>query len=100
MTQTQLEHAVARSTGESVRTVRHLGFSIQRPAPPPARSAEDVRLVLDCPFCRRPVAYPGLARDDSAALAECDACDVYFDFDPVEVYATGAPEVGVSVGAA
>jgi hypothetical protein len=92
MTQTQLVHAVARSTGESVRTVRHLGFSIQRVVPPPDRSVDDVRLVLDCPFCGRPVPYPGRAGDGSAAMAECDRDDVYFGFDPREVYA--APAAG------
>ena len=42
--------------------------------------------MLDCPFCRRPVPYPGPAGDGSETLAECDRCDVYFAFDPSEVY--------------
>ncbi len=88
MTQTQLDRAVARSTGESVRTVRHLGFGIQRPVPSPARPADDVCLVLDCPFCGRPVPYPGRAGDGSETLAECLTCDVYFDCGSDDVYAT------------
>ena len=52
---------------------------------------EDLRLVVDCPFCGRPVPYPGLVRDGSPALAECadPRCDVYFDFAIAEVYAAG-----------
>lgn len=34
MTQTQLERAVARRTGESLRTIRHLGFRPLEPGPP------------------------------------------------------------------
>ncbi|MGO9598330.1 MAG: hypothetical protein ACLP7Q_10100 [Isosphaeraceae bacterium] len=42
--------------------------------------------MLDCPFCRQPVPYPGLAGDGSETLAECDRCDIYFGFDVHEVY--------------
>ena len=47
---------------------------------------EAVQLVVDCPFCGRPVPYPGQASDGSDTMAECDRCDVYFGFDPNEVY--------------
>ena len=90
MTQAQLEHAVARSTGESVQTVRHRGFRIQHAIPPASRPADDLCLVVDCPFCGRPVPYPARAGDGSATLAECDRDDVYFEFDPAEVYALAA----------
>ena len=32
MTQQQLDHAVAKATGESLREIRHRGFSIADPA--------------------------------------------------------------------
>ena len=84
MIQAQLHHQIARITGEPVATILHMGFS---PMPSPDElEPEDVQLVLDCPFCGRPVPYPGLARDGSEAMAECDRCDVYFGFDPEEVY--------------
>lgn len=91
MTQSQLECAVAGATGESVTTVHRHGFSLlaSRPAD---LEPEDLRLVLDCPFCGVPVAYPGTTRDGSLALAECDSCDVYFDFAVKEVYAVGAAD--------
>jgi hypothetical protein len=49
---------------------------------------EELRLVVDCPFCGRAVPYPGLAGDGTPALAEClsERCDVYFDFAPGDVY--------------
>jgi hypothetical protein len=85
MTRAELNHQVARITGEPLRQIVALGFSLVC-CRDEGHEPEDIRLVLDCPFCRRPVAYPGLASDRSEALAECDRCDVYFGFDPDEVY--------------
>ncbi len=85
MTQTQLDSQIARITGESLTEIHLLGFSLvpdHQDEPEPGT----VLLVLDCPFCRCPVPYPGLASDDSEAMAECDRCDVYFAFDPEEIY--------------
>ncbi len=85
MTQMQLDRQIARITGDPLSTVDTLGFSVIAEGPDDLEP-EDVELVLDCPFCRRPVSYPGLAGDGSEALAECDRCDVYFAFDLAEVY--------------
>jgi hypothetical protein len=90
VTRPALERAVAAALGEPIATVRRLGFGpacLAMPGEP-----EEPMLVLDCPFCRAAVAYPGRSRDGSAAMAECEACDVYFDFEPSEVYATGDPD--------
>ena len=46
--------------------------------------------MLECPFCGRPVPYPGSAAAGSEPMAECERCDVYFGFDTFEVYATAA----------
>ncbi len=89
MTQMQLDCQIARITGEPLTTVNTLGFSVIAEEPDDLEP-EDVKLVLDCPFCRQPVPYPGLAGDGSETLAECDRCDVYFEFDPDEVYTIGA----------
>ena len=91
LTQSQLESAVAAVTGESVRTVHQLGFSIS------ARSGgdlepEDLRLVVDCPFCRHPVPSPVWAGDGSLTLAECVDCDVYFDTNAEEIYAAAVSD--------
>ena len=91
MTQSQLLRSVAGRTGESVSTVRRLGFNLGHAAPDDLDPI-DIRLVVDCPSCRRPVPYPGRAGDGSPALAECadPRCDLYFAFDPARVYAARA----------
>jgi hypothetical protein len=85
MTQSQLDRAVARATGEPLRLIRGRGFG---PAPrrPTDLEPEDPTLCVECPFCGRPVPYPGMA-GGSPAPAECDRCDVVFDFAADEVYA-------------
>ena len=85
MTQHQLDRAVAAATGESLATIHRLGFNA-----PTALEPEDLLLAVDCPSCRLAVSYPGSTGDGSAALAECDHCDVYFDFVPGEVYPVSA----------
>jgi hypothetical protein len=88
VTQPLLERAVAAALGEPIATVRRLGFGLSTLDNP--NESDDLRLVLDCPFCGRAVPYPGRSRNGSLALAECLHCDVYFDFAEVEVYATAA----------
>lgn len=95
MTQHHLLRAVACATGESPRTLRRLGFSLH-PAPHAEPDPADLSLVLDCPFCRRAVPYPGAVDDGDASLAECPRCDVEFEFSPTEVYATTPPPARVA----
>jgi hypothetical protein len=86
VTQRQLDRAVASRTGETLRTVNRFGFSLEtRDNDGPG--TDRLRLLVDCPFCNRPADYPGLARGGAQALAECDRCDIFFDFTPGEVYA-------------
>src|SRR5207248_7534206 len=78
MTQTQLNHALAVQTGEPLSVIRRLGFSLLNgPCNEPA--ADDIRLVVHCPFCGDQVPYPGRSGDGSNTLAECHRCDVYFE---------------------
>ena len=87
MTQHQLDRAVAQATSEALNTVRGLGFS-------PARDRadlepEDLGLVVDCPFCGRPCGLDA-ATGGLPAMAECDPCDLYFEYRADEVYAAEA----------
>jgi hypothetical protein len=91
MKRRSLERAVAAALGESLAAIRRLGFG--RPHEDVSTGEPDdasIRLVLDCPFCGHAVAHPGAARCGSAAMAECDRCDVYFGFDETEVYVAPA----------
>ena len=89
MTQSQLLRSVAGRTGESIGTLRRLGFGILA-AEPGGPEPGDMHPVVDCPSCSRPVPYPGRGADGLPALAACagPGCDLYFDFDPARVYAT------------
>lgn len=83
MTQALLDSSVAAITGEPLAVIRGRGFGpLSGSGPDP----EEVRLVLDCPFCRRPVPRPGDCPDGSRPMAECLPCDLYFDFGDDEIY--------------
>ena len=71
MTRTQLHRAVASATGDTLRTIRSLGF----------RLVHDPEKTIECPTCRQDVPHPGFARDGTPALGECLACDSYFEPD-------------------
>jgi hypothetical protein len=95
MTGAQLNARIAARTGESLAVIRHLGFQLQsEPGEEPA--AEDLRLVVHCPFCRGAVPYPGRSRDGSAALAECAECDVYFPFEDRDVFPASSGRIAPS----
>jgi hypothetical protein len=84
MTINQLNNQVAKITGEPIDYITALGFSLLRPGGE-SMEPEDIRLVVGCPFCGRPVPYPGSAAAGSEPMAECERCDVYFGFLPQEV---------------
>ena len=88
MTQTHLISSVASATGESLRTIHGLGFNLVTESPDDLEP-ENLHLVVDCPFCRTSLPYPGLVGDGSLPMGECLSCDVYFPFESEEVYAAG-----------
>jgi hypothetical protein len=87
MTQFQLDRTVARRTGESLRTIRRRGFHAQA-GPPGDLEPEDLCLCVACPFCGGSSPLPP-GPGGLPALAECDGCDVDYDYDPAEVYVAG-----------
>ena len=92
MTQAQLDRTVARRTGESLATIRRLGFHAQA-GPAGDLEPEDLHLAVDCPFCGGSSPLPtGLI--GPPASTECDRCDVFFDYVPDEVYAAGPAITG------
>ncbi len=92
MTRTQVNHLVAARTGEPLAVIRRLGFQVKsEPSEEPA--AQDICLVVHCPFCRGAVPYPGRGRDGSDVLAECGECDVFFPFEDRDVFPASARRV-------
>jgi hypothetical protein len=87
MTQAQLDRSVARSTGESLRTVRSLGFHLQAGRPLDLEP-EDLHLAIDCPRCGGPCPLP-CDREDPVAMGECVPCDFLFDYRPSDVRVAG-----------
>jgi hypothetical protein len=88
MTQAQLEDAVACATGESITTIRSLGFSLE-PHEGDDTEPEILGLAVICPCCHEPVPYAGLTRDGSPTLGECLACDIFFDVAIGQIFASG-----------
>jgi hypothetical protein len=84
-----LNHSVAQTTGESLRTIRKIGFGLHDPT---VLESEDIHLAIDCPFCGRACLLPS-GPDGLPAMAECDPCDVYFGFHFDEVYAAGPASI-------
>ena len=85
MTRAQLNSRIAARTGETLSVIRQLGFQLKsQPLEEPI--AEEIRLVVPCPFCGDQVPYPGRTRDGSNALAECPCCDIYFDVQDHDVF--------------
>ena len=98
MTRTQVSHLIAARTGESLAVIRRLGFQLKS-EPREEPTDDDIRLVVHCPFCRGSVPYPGRASDGSAAMAECDRCDVLFDFDDRDVFPASGRQLVKSASA-
>ena len=82
MKQTEIDRAVARTTGESRRTIAGRGFSLDRPVPPTPASLE---VGLDCPGCGHAVPLDSAASTDSWREAECGRCDAVYDVAPDEL---------------
>ena len=95
MTRDQLNHRIATRTGESLAVIRRLGFQL-KPGPREEPAAEDIRLVVHCPFCRGQVPYPGRSRDGSALMADCAECDVYFPFEDRDVFPASSGRIAHS----
>jgi hypothetical protein len=86
MTQSEVERAVARATGESQRFIKHFGFSLIADEP---ESCTDLALAIDCPGC-------GAALNPDAALdrlgeVECAYCDAVYPMAGEEVYVANRP---------
>jgi hypothetical protein len=89
MTNSEIERAVARATGESRRVISRYGFSLLSEEPD---AAADVSLALDCPGCG--------ARHDTVDVTqpslelECSRCDAIYPIAIGELYVADGPPPG------
>ena len=82
MTQSEIERAVCRATGESRRTIRSYGFNIQSEE---SKSFDDLSLALDCPGCGAPL-DAAKASTGTLKFIECPRCDALYPFTVYEIY--------------
>jgi uncharacterized C2H2 Zn-finger protein len=80
MTQSELERAVCRATGESRQTIRRYGFGLVEVQ---VESLADPSLVLDCPGCGAPL---GAVNPSTTHFIECPRCDAVYPFGVDEIY--------------
>jgi hypothetical protein len=81
MPQAQPDRSVARTAGESPRTVHRLESSALADPHPKA-----LYLVIDSPCCNERSPFPGQRADGTCPPAECRKCEARFAFDLLDVY--------------
>ena len=86
MAQTELTCQIVKITGEPLTHRQQVRVQFDSGADQTSLEPEDIELVSTARSAADPVPFPGLASDGSETLAECDQCDIYFGFDPDEVY--------------
>lgn len=95
MTSAQIVRAVAKTTHESVSTIRSFGFQplIDHEEP----SDHTSHLWLDCPICGRVVHLSDGKLEDLPELAECGHCESLFDYQFNEVFAAPAEQIAAEI---
>lgn len=78
MTCSQLHEAVAKATGDSLSTIRSMGFQPDHWAL--EVDEDNTHLVLDCPFCGHEVLLSNTGLGGLPTEAECDHCDTVYDY--------------------
>ena len=86
MTQNELNRAVARATGESLGTIRDLGFTLVTQETKPAT---EPTLAVDCPGCG---ARLDVHSSPSRNHIECPRCDAVYPYSNDEIYVSDSPE--------
>jgi hypothetical protein len=81
MTNSEIERAVARATGESRRVISRYGFSL---VPDEHEPQTDVSLAVDCPGCGIRLDVADVS--DPLTELECGRCDAVYRFAVDELY--------------
>jgi hypothetical protein len=81
MTRQELRE-LAKATGESERTIRYRGFGI---LPVDANHSLAALLGIECPSCGRTIVISEGGPEELPELADCDSCDVAYEYGDDEV---------------
>lgn len=95
MIRSLLHAAVARATGETLATVKRLGFHFNRRARPDKPTTDDPLAAIDCPCCGGSVVVAWNRREDLPEFADCRTCDIAVPYSPSEVYEISLDDVAV-----
>ena len=96
MTRRRLHEQVATATGESIDTVRRIGFqlltgSVER------NDEESDWLWIECSGCKRNLLLSSTGFDDLPEFADCERCDAVFDYQFDELFSAHPDEIAHSV---
>ena len=95
MTRSLLHATVARLTGESLATIQHIGFELDRHDRPDQPDADDPLAVIDCPCCGGTVVLAWNRSDELPEFADCRRCETVFSYATHEIYETDLLDVQV-----
>jgi hypothetical protein len=81
-----LHAAIARITGDSLATIKRLGFVQKRRRLSASPDTDDPLAVIDCPCCGGTVVLAWNRTDPLPEFADCRRCETVFPYSDTEVY--------------
>ena len=96
MTRSQMNAAVVEATGESLSTVRGMGFSLDRQRKPRRSPQSEALPVIDCPGCGGVVVLAWSSAEELPEFAECRRCETAFGYYDREVYDASLDDITVA----
>jgi hypothetical protein len=93
MTQSELERAVCRATGESRQTIRRYGFELVEEQ---SESLLAPTLAVDCPGCGTPLDAVSPSTRPRKFI-ECPRCDAVYPFSVDEIYVSEGYEAPLPI---
>jgi hypothetical protein len=86
MKRSQLHAAVAHATGESLGTIKRIGFCDAADHRHDHSESSDPLKVVDCPCCGGTIVLTWSRFDKLPEFAECRRCETIVDYHPWEIY--------------
>lgn len=90
MTQSELDCAVAKATGEPVSVIESRGFGLDRPSKHPID--DEPVLAVSCPFCGTAAILANTPKE-LPEDAECGRCETVFPYDDDEIYSISVDDL-------